>query len=187
MDRRRGERKTLQTAAMYAAYTNFDATPETFTHKPKVLAGHCRDLGRDVTEITRSANFNVVIAATEAEVTDRLDWIAEHYRSVLPGQAERQRDTFASGPLVSTPEQIVEALRSLEQIGMTYAITYFAEAAYDTSGIELLRARSRPGPGRVCRVRAAAWPGEQGRRRAGGTFRLIAGRVGRRVAAKNAA
>jgi len=132
-----GERKTLRTAAMYAAYTNFDATPETFTHKSEVLTGHCRDVGRDVTEIVRSANFNVVIAATEAEVTDRLDWIAEHYRSVLPGQAERQRGAFASGPLVGTPEQIVEALRTLEQIGMTYAITYFAEAAYDTSGIEL--------------------------------------------------
>ncbi len=56
---------------------------------------------------------------------------------MLPGQAERQRQAFASGPLVGTPEQIVDALRSAEQMGMTYAICYFVEAAYDTSGIEL--------------------------------------------------
>ncbi len=132
-----GERKTLRTAAQYAAYTNFDGTPDTFVHKSEVLEGHCKDLGRDFAEITRSANYNVVIGSTEAEVTERLDWIQEHYRKVLPGQAERQRLAFASGPLVGTPEQIVDALRSAEQMGMTYAICYFVEAAYDTSGIEL--------------------------------------------------
>ncbi|MER3393464.1 MAG: LLM class F420-dependent oxidoreductase, partial [Microcella pacifica] len=39
--------------------------------------------------------------------------------------------------LAGTPEQIVEQLQGMRQLGMTYAITYFAEAAYDTSGIEL--------------------------------------------------
>ena len=38
---------------------------------------------------------------------------------------------------MGTPEQIVEKLQALEKLGMTYAITYFAEAAYDRSGIEL--------------------------------------------------
>jgi F420-dependent oxidoreductase-like protein len=51
-----GEKKTLRTAAQYARYTNFDATPETFTHKSEVLAGHCRDLGTDFDSIVRSAN-----------------------------------------------------------------------------------------------------------------------------------
>ena len=132
-----GERKTLRTAAQYAAYTNFDGTPDTFVHKSEVLEGHCKDLGRDFAEITRSANYNVVIGSTEAEVIERLDWIQEHYRKVLPDQAERQRKSFASGPCVGTPEQVVEALRAAAQMGMTYAITYFVEAAYDRSGIEL--------------------------------------------------
>ena len=132
-----GEKKTLRTAARYAAYTNFDGTPDVFRHKSEVLEGHCQDLGRDFAEITRSSNYNVVIGATEREVTQRLDWIEEHYRQVLPGQAERQRKSFESGPCVGTPEQVVEALRAAEQMGMTYPITYFAEAAYDRSGIEL--------------------------------------------------
>ena len=41
------------------------------------------------------------------------------------------------GPAVGTPEQIVENLTALRDLGMTYAITYFAEAAYDTSGMHL--------------------------------------------------
>src|SRR5579862_7170345 len=65
-----GERKTLRIAAQHAAYTNFDGSPEGFAHKSEVLAGHCRDLGRDFGEITRSANYNVVIGATEAEVDE---------------------------------------------------------------------------------------------------------------------
>ena len=42
-----------------------------------------------------------------------------------------------TGPLVGTPEQIVEKLSALQELGMTYAITYFTEAAYDTTGMEL--------------------------------------------------
>ncbi len=142
-----GEKKTLRTAAQYAAYTNFDGTPDTFRAKSDILAGHCADVGRDFAEIIRSANYNVVIASTEAGVQERLDWIAEHYRGLLPDKADAQRASFAGGPLVGTPEQIVAALRSLEQLGMTYAITYFAEAAYDTSGIELFEREVVPALG----------------------------------------
>ncbi len=44
---------------------------------------------------------------------------------------------FADGPLVGTPEQIIEALVDLQSRGMTYAITYFVEQAYDLSGVEM--------------------------------------------------
>lgn len=54
-----------------------------------------------------------------------------------PEATERSVEGLRRGPAVGTPEQIVETLRGLEASGMTYAITYFAEAAYDTSGIEL--------------------------------------------------
>ena len=49
----------------------------------------------------------------------------------------RRTEEFRKGVLVGTPEQLVETLKHLETLGMTYAITYFAEAAYDRSGIEL--------------------------------------------------
>lgn len=133
-----GEKKTLRIAAQYAQYTNFDGTPEVFSHKSEVLRGHCDDLGRDFATITRSANYNVVIAETEREVNDRINWYRQHLeRTVSPQAAERETHSLANGPLVGTPERIIDTLHDLEQRGMTYAITYFPELAYDTSGMEL--------------------------------------------------
>jgi alkanesulfonate monooxygenase SsuD/methylene tetrahydromethanopterin reductase-like flavin-dependent oxidoreductase (luciferase family) len=140
-----GEKKTLRTAAAYADYTNFDGTPETFKHKSEVLAQHCRDLGRDFAEITRTADYNVVIGETEADVKDRLDWIMDHYaKHVTQDHVERYRHMFETGPLVGTPERIVERLRGLEKLGMTYAITYWTDAAYDRSSIELFETQVIP-------------------------------------------
>ena len=132
-----GERKTLRIAAQHAQYTNFDGSADGFAHKSAVLEGHCRDIGRDVGEITRSANYNVVIGRTEAEVEERLAWIGEHFRRVLPHRVEETVESFRSGPMVGTPEQIIERFTQMRGLGLEYAITYFAEAAYDTSGIEL--------------------------------------------------
>ncbi|WP_299036123.1 LLM class F420-dependent oxidoreductase [uncultured Pseudokineococcus sp.] len=132
-----GEKKTLRTAARYAQYTNFDGSAEGFAHKSSVLEGHCRDLGRDYGEITRSANYNVVIGRDEAEVEERLAQVRARVAAVLPEKADEVVEGLRSGPAVGTPEQVVEALREVGDLGMTYAITYFAEAAYDTSGLEL--------------------------------------------------
>jgi F420-dependent oxidoreductase-like protein len=140
-----GEKKTLRTAAKYAAYTNFDGTPDAFARKSGILEQHCRDIGRDFGEITRSANYNMLIGETEAEVKDRLDWLVDHYTKVVPDdQVERYRHLYENGPLVGTPEQIVERLRELERLGMTYTITYWLEAAYDRSGIELFERQVIP-------------------------------------------
>jgi len=133
-----GERKTLRIAAEHAAYTNFDGTLEGFRHKSQVLFGHCRDLGRDPDEIVRSANYTVVVGHDEAEVEDRLRAIEDRYRPHL--SAEQLAAAVAqlrSGTLTGTPEQLVERLTALQEAGMTYAITYFQEAAYDDSGIRL--------------------------------------------------
>ncbi len=132
-----GEKKTLRIAAQHAAYTNFDGSPEGFARKSAVLAQHCAALGRDFAQITRSANYNVVIGATQADVDDRLAWIHDHYRRTVPAKADEVLEQFRTGPLVGTPEQIVDRLRELDGLGLAYAITYFAEAAYDRTGIEL--------------------------------------------------
>src|SRR5664279_3230562 len=67
-----GEKVTLKIAAKYAQYTNFDGTLDGFRRKSAVLAEHCRSVGRDFGAITRSANCNVAIGATEHEVQERL-------------------------------------------------------------------------------------------------------------------
>ena len=140
-----GERKTLRLAAKYAQYTNFDATPETFKRKSDILAQHCKDVGTDFHAITRSANFNVVIGETESDVRAKLDWITEHYaRRASPPQVERTRRAFESGPLVGTPDRVVERLREAEGQGLGYTICYFIDAAYDLSSVELFETQVIP-------------------------------------------
>jgi F420-dependent oxidoreductase-like protein len=141
-----GEKKTLRIAAQYADYTNFDGTLEGFRHKSEILRGHCEALGRDFGEIVRSANYNVVIGRNDKEVQDRIAWIRDQYRrsGVSERKVEETVHSFETGPAVGTPEQIIERLKGLEREGMTYAITYFAEAAYDTSGIELFEREVLP-------------------------------------------
>jgi len=133
-----GEKVTLRIAAQYAQYTNFDGTPTNFRHKSEVLANHCRRLGRDFDAITRSSNYNIAIGRDENEVKDRLGWIRDHQTKLIGAEkAEAQMAAYNGLPGVGTPEQIVEKLTALKADGLGYAIAYFPELAYDTSGLEL--------------------------------------------------
>ena len=65
--------------------------------------------------------------------------------AALPSaKAQEQVDGLRTQPAVGTPEQILEALTTAQRLGMTYAIAYFADAAYDTSGIELFEQQVIP-------------------------------------------
>jgi F420-dependent oxidoreductase-like protein len=140
-----GEKKTLRIAAKYAQYTNFDATPETFKRKSEILAEHCKEVGTDFDAITRSGNYNVVIGESEKDVQDKLEWIADHYAPLIPpDQLERYKEMYKTGPLVGTVEQIVERLTEANEMGMTYAIGNFVDAAYDRSSVELFASQVIP-------------------------------------------
>ena len=95
-------------------------------------------MGRDFGAITRSGNYNVIIGATEKDVADKLEWVREHYRPRIPAdRLDSVVEQFRSGPLVGTPEQCVETLRTAQAAGLDYAITYFIDSAYDRSSVEL--------------------------------------------------
>jgi F420-dependent oxidoreductase-like protein len=133
-----GEKVTLKIAARYADFTNFVGTPEGFTAKSEILARHCDAVGTDFDAIVRSANYNVAIAPTEAEVEAKLQQMVDRLRPYVGDKrAESQLDGYRGLPGVGTPEQIVENLAGMAERGMTYGIFYFPEAAYDRSGIEL--------------------------------------------------
>ena len=132
-----GEKVTLRIAAKYAQYTNFDGTLDGFTHKSRLLAEHCAEVGTDFAAITRSSNYNVVIGATEAQARDRLDAILARLAPLVPAkQLERYAGMYRSSAF-GTPAQIVEQLGALREAGMTYPICYFPDAVHDPSGVEL--------------------------------------------------
>jgi alkanesulfonate monooxygenase SsuD/methylene tetrahydromethanopterin reductase-like flavin-dependent oxidoreductase (luciferase family) len=85
-----GEKKTLRIVAKYADATNVSGTPEEVKHKFEVLAGHCRDIGRDPSTIRRTIQVPLFMTDDEA-----------FRQRVLTGM---------SAALGSTPE---EAARSL--------------------------------------------------------------------------
>jgi F420-dependent oxidoreductase-like protein len=142
-----GEKVTLRIAAKYAQYTNFAGVPEGFAHKSQVLADHCRDVGTNFDAIVRSANFNVVIGSSEADVKERLERVRKQQSAIVGDAVADATITAISGPdsASGTPAQVIERLQHIRDLGCEYAICYFPEAAYDRSGIELFEREVIPG------------------------------------------
>jgi F420-dependent oxidoreductase-like protein len=134
-----GEKVTLRIAAKYAQYTNFTSEPDGFAHKSQVLADHCREVGTDYGAIVRSANFNAIVGSSDKDVQDRVERIRSRQIGKANPEAVEAMLSNATSPdsATGTPEQIVEKLRRMRDLGCEYAILYFPEAAYDRSGIEL--------------------------------------------------
>jgi F420-dependent oxidoreductase-like protein len=141
-----GEKVTLRIAAKYAQYTNYTSEPEGFAHKSQVLAEHCREVGTDFHAIVRSANFNAVIGESEADVQQRVQRIrARQITKANPVAVDGMLSTVTAPESASgTPEQVIEKLRRMRDLGCEYAILYFPEAAYDRSGIELFERKIIP-------------------------------------------
>lgn len=133
-----GEKVTLKIAARYADYTNFDGTPSVFARKSEILRDHCAAVGTDFDAITRSANFNIAIGRTEAEVQQRVDALRDRLKPyVSDEQLDAMLGMFRDLPGIGTVDKVIADLTELRDLGLKYAITYFPEAAYDQSGIEL--------------------------------------------------
>ncbi|TGD87496.1 LLM class F420-dependent oxidoreductase [Mycolicibacterium sp. CH28] len=134
-----GEKVTLKIAAKYAQYTNFTSEPEGFAHKSEVLATHCQQVGTDFDAIVRSANVNAILGSSENDVKQRVARVRDRLSGVCGDAAAdaMMATVSAPGSAAGTPEQVVESLSQLRDLGCEYVICYFPEAAYDRSGIEL--------------------------------------------------
>jgi len=141
-----GEKVTLKIAAKYAQYTNFTSEPEAFRRKSQILAEHCRAVGTDFDAIVRSANFNAVIGESEKDVKERIQRLRARQAPVAGEDAVDAMLSTMSAPesASGTPEQVIEKLKRVRDLGCEYAILYFPEAAYDRSGIELFEQKVIP-------------------------------------------
>jgi alkanesulfonate monooxygenase SsuD/methylene tetrahydromethanopterin reductase-like flavin-dependent oxidoreductase (luciferase family) len=116
-----------------------------FKRKSEILAAHCEDVGTEYDAIVRSASYNVVIGETENDVADKLAWVRTHWAPHVPAdRMDGQIANLQNSPLAGTPEQLVERLTEARALGMTYAITYFPEIAYDRSGFNLFTEKVIP-------------------------------------------
>jgi F420-dependent oxidoreductase-like protein len=134
-----GEKVTLRIAAQYAQYTNFTGELEAFAHKSEVLAEHCRRLGTDYDAIVRSSNTTAIVGTSDADVKDRLKRVRDRLSGYVTDDVAESMIAGGTGPdsATGTPEQVIERMTKLRDLGCEYLICYFPEAAYDRSGIEL--------------------------------------------------
>jgi len=129
-----GERRTLRIVARYADACNVGGGFDNVKHKDEVLRRHCEEVGRDESEIERTAGVGVCI--------------------IRDSQAEAQRvfeATFAGNgsarlwhdQLVGTPEQVAEMLRPYPGIGFRHLIVGFPNP-YDAESMERLIREVKP-------------------------------------------
>lgn len=97
-----GEQKTLKIVAKYADHWNVWGGPETLRHKGEVLEKHCGAVGRDATQIIRSANMPMAI-------TDRADEQERLVRGLMQrfGRSESEaRDTVLAGSVAQLQDKL---------------------------------------------------------------------------------
>jgi alkanesulfonate monooxygenase SsuD/methylene tetrahydromethanopterin reductase-like flavin-dependent oxidoreductase (luciferase family) len=109
-----GEKYLLRVVARHADWWNYNyKSLEDYARKQEVLAGHCREAGRDYDAIRQVARVGVLIAGTEREVE----------------QAKARPDirSLADMQLIGTPAQVTEALRAVVAQGADRLTVNFAD------------------------------------------------------------
>lgn len=138
-----GERVVLRTVAECADGWNTFLLPEDeYRHKLDVLTHHCRDLGRDPSDIRRAIVFHAVLADSVATAEERL----RERASALRSSAGALR---AGGMRAMTVEDCADELGRYARLGVADFVLYM-RAPVDEQTLELLAREVAP------RVGAAA-------------------------------
>ena len=103
-----GERKTLRLVAKYGDGCNLFGDPERVRHLLGVLEGHCEDVGRDFSEITKSALGRVLIAPTHDAAEAKKRVLLER------GVPQESIDTMIAGD----PDTVGERVQAFKDAGL---------------------------------------------------------------------
>jgi F420-dependent oxidoreductase-like protein len=112
-----GEQITLRVVARLADKSNFGGKADEWAHKRDVLHAHCKDVGRDPSEIELTWSPEVCVRETEAEVREVAAMReARGYREPF--------DSWQAGNLVGTSDQVAEKVRAYIGLGCTYFVPW---------------------------------------------------------------
>ena len=128
-----GEQLTLRVVARHADCSNFGGKPHEFAHKCEILKDHCKAVGRDYDEITKTWSPEVFVRETEAEVQ------AAGSRSFWGEPAE----SWTEGNLVGTPEQVAEKIQAYVDLGCTGFVPWCSDFP-DTETLRLFAEQVLP-------------------------------------------
>jgi alkanesulfonate monooxygenase SsuD/methylene tetrahydromethanopterin reductase-like flavin-dependent oxidoreductase (luciferase family) len=124
-----GEKKTLRTVARYADGWNLSGTVEEMKRKVDILAAHCADVGRDVTEIEFTLNPYLCLRDDPQEA-----------RAAFRERLARNGDDHDPDPAVDflgPEEHVAEMWRPYLELGFTHLIAD-SPAPFDHETIERL-------------------------------------------------
>jgi F420-dependent oxidoreductase-like protein len=135
-----GERKTLRLVAQYADGCNFFGDPDRVRHLIGVLEGHCENVGRDPSEITKTALSPVLIADSPEEADkmrqaalergvppERLAMMTIGDPDAVAARAQEFADAGLDGMAISLPN--VHDTGSLELAGRAFSSVFSAPVA----------------------------------------------------------
>jgi F420-dependent oxidoreductase-like protein len=111
-----GERKTLRMVAQYADASNVFGDPERIRHLMGVLDGHCADLGRDPSAISRTKLATLLLGDSAAEAEVKAAPVRE-------AMGERGAAMVLSGDR----DQLAEELAANREAGLTGIIVNMPE------------------------------------------------------------
>jgi len=103
-----GERKTLRLVAKYGDGCNLFGDAERITHLLGVLQGHCDDVGRDYSEITKTGLGRVLIAPTHEAAEAKKATLLER------GIPQESIDSMNAGD----PDSVGERVQELKDAGL---------------------------------------------------------------------
>jgi F420-dependent oxidoreductase-like protein len=110
-----GEKRTLRTLAKYGDVMNVSGTPSIVREKIAVLEQHCRDVGRDPAEITKTA-FGTMVVTDNSGLIDRLAPMFGAGFGLSPEEAKNQ---LPIGP----PAHVRSIIDQYAELGVTEFIT----------------------------------------------------------------
>ncbi len=122
-----GERKTLRLVAKYGDACNLFGDAERMAHLLGVLQGHCNDVGRDYSEITKTGMGGYVIAETTEAAKAKMQRLVEE--GLMPPQR-------AEMTLAADPDTIGEHATSLKEAGIEGIITTISDV-FDLESVAL--------------------------------------------------
>ncbi len=106
-----GERRTLRVAAEVAdGWNTFLMPQEEYQHKLDVLAGHCKDVGRDPNDIRKSLGVGMILGETEEEAQERL----RERAAAMHTNPDELLERF----MAASPERCAEILAPYRDMGV---------------------------------------------------------------------
>ena len=114
-----GERRTLRLVAQYADMCNLFGDAATVAHKVDVLRGHCKDVGRDPSEVTVSRLSTLILTASADETASTSDFL-------------RQVGADPGGADVGTADELVARVEELAAAGVEYFVFNIPTGTPDT-------------------------------------------------------